>query len=342
MKRHGNLFQRVASYDNLYCAYELARKGKRWQRDVKAFETDVEGHLLRLQEALLHHTFHTSAYRTRKIFEPKERTIYILPFYPDRIVQHALMNIVEPIWDGLMLADSYACRKGKGLHAGSRRTMGMVRRNAYCLKCDISKFYPSIDHDVMMRIIERKIKDKDVLWLFSDILGSVPGGKNVPIGNYTSQWMGNLYLNQLDTYVKQVLGVRDYIRYCDDFLLFHDDKKQLGEWAEAVQHFCAERLKLRLSKCDVFPTSHGVDFLGYRHFRGGYLLLRKSTAQRMKRRAKSIPYDLRHGRTTKERALSSVVSMKGWLRWANTRHLALALHMDELEAFVRGWEEAGA
>lgn len=330
------------AYDNLYLAYELARKGKRWQRAVQAFETDVEGNLLRLQDALVQHTFHTSAYQTKQIFEPKERTIYILPFYPDRIVQHALMNIIEPIWDGLMLADSYACRKGKGLHAGSRRTMGMVRRNAYCLKCDISKFYPSIDHTVAMGIIERKIKDRDVLWLFCDILGSVPGGQNVPIGNYTSQWIGNLYLNELDTYVKQVLGVKDYVRYCDDFLLFHNDKRQLGAWAEKVKTFCAERLKLRLSKCDLFPSSRGVDFLGYRHFPAGYLLLRKSTAKRMQRRVRALPWELRHGKTTKERALSSVMSMKGWMRWANTRHLALALHMDELEAFVRGWEEAGA
>ena len=159
----------------------------------------------------------------------------------------------------------------------------------------------------------------------------MPGGQNVPIGNYTSQWIGNLYLNELDTYVKQVLGVRDYIRYCDDFLLFHDDKKQLGEWAEAVQHFCAERLKLRLSKCDLFPSSRGVDFLGYRHFPAGYLLLRKSTAKRMQRRVRALPWELRHGKTTKERALSSVMSMKGWMRWANTHHLALSMKLDELD-----------
>jgi len=338
LKRHGNLFSQVVEYDNLYLAYEIARRGKRWQRAVQEFEQDVAGHLRRLQKELRSHTFHTSAYRCKTIYEPKERVIYILPFYPDRIVQHALMNVIEPIWDGLFLSDSYACRKDKGLHAGSQQTMKFVRRNRYCLKCDISKFYPSIDHAVAMEIIERKIKDKGVLWLFRDILSSVAGERNVPIGNYTSQWIGNLYLNELDTFVKQELRVKNYVRYCDDFLLFFNDKKELGNMAEKVRTFCKERLKLRLSKCDLFPTSRGVDFLGYRHFPAGYLLLRKSTAKRMKQRARAIPYELKHGILTKERALSAVMSMKGWMKHANTHHLALTMELDALERFVRGWE----
>lgn len=146
--------------------------------------------------------------------------------------------------------------------------MEYVRRNAFCLKCDVSKFYPSVDHAVLLDIIRRKIKCPDTLWLIEDIVNSFPGGKNVPIGNFTSQWMGNLYLNELDHYVKGTLKIRDYVRYCDDFLLFHNDKAVLRDAAKLVEEFVGERLKMRLSKCDLFPVSRGVDFFGVSAFSG--------------------------------------------------------------------------
>ena len=330
MKRHGNLYPAICKLDNIYLAYKKAIKGKLAYHNVRHVMNEERISLLRIQEMLETKTFKTSPYHVRTIFEPKERLIYILPFFPDRIVHHALMNIVSPIWESMFIADSYACIEGKGIHVGSQRTMEFVRRNGYCLKCDISKFYPSIDHDILLNIIRRKIKCKDTLWLIEEIIRSVPDGKNTPIGNFTSQWFGNLYLNEMDTFIKHELKIRDYIRYCDDFLLFHDDKKYLGFCDKAIQEFCGENLKLRLSKDNLFPVKQGVDFLGYRHF-PDYILLRKSTSKKVKRRIKGIwssyqEYDLNE----LERARSQVASALGWIKHANSYHFRQATNIETL------------
>lgn len=337
MKRYGNLYQRILDMDNIEYAYEKAKRHKAWQDTVQKVERRKDEYLKRLQDSLRTHRYKTSPYREKKIYEPKERTIYILPFYPDRIAQHAVMNIVSPIWDRFFIDDSYACREGKGQHKGSKRCMQFVRRNRYCLQCDISKFYPSIDHEILMRIIKRKIKDKETLDLLEEIVTSIGGTRNVPIGNYTSQWFGNLYMNEMDMFIKHKHHVRDYIRYCDDFLLFSNSKDTLRSLSKEITEFAAERLKLRLSKCALFPTAQGVDFLGYRHFPNGKILVRKSTAKRQKRKVKAIPYLLKHGKITKEAALSSLCSIKGWLAWGNTRNLSLSLGLEELEKWIRAF-----
>jgi hypothetical protein len=329
MKRHGNLFGQIITIENLRLAYKNARRGKNWQSTVQSFDRNAESNLMEVQRLLTEKRFVTSAYKTKIIFEPKRREIFTLPFSPDRIVHHALMNVIEPIWEGLFIHDSYACRKGKGIHAGSRRIMEFIRRNAYCLKCDISRFYPSMDQDVLFGIVQKKIKCKNTLWLFEQIIYSLRGGKNVPIGNYTSQWLGNLYLNELDQVLKHRYKIRDYIRYCDDFLLFHESKRFLWEMAGTIKDFIAANLKLTLSKCDLFPVRDGVDFLGYRHFRH-YVLLRKSSAKRMKRRIRLMPLLLKQGKITKGQFRSSLASISGWLRWANTHHLSVALNLDGL------------
>lgn len=331
MKRHGNLFDQIITMDNLELAYRKARRGKGWQTVVKRVEKDVPGHLQRIQDMLLSKTYTTSPYKLKKIFEPKERLIYVLPFYPDRIIQHAVMNVLEPIWDSLFIYDSYACRVGKGIHKGSLRTMEFIRKNKYCLKCDISKFYPSINHNIAYDIIQRKIKCPDTLWLLKDIIYSIDGDCNVPIGNYTSQWIGNLYMNELDILIKQTYGIKHYIRYCDDFLLFHNDKRFLHYMTNVITDYLSTRLKLRLSKCSLFPVTQGVDFLGYRHFPGGYILLRKNTVKRMKKRLKRLPYQFRRGHITAEQLRSSIASTNGWMKWANTHNLQWKLHIAELE-----------
>jgi len=187
MKRHGNLFPQIVDRDNIELAYDKARKGKTWQRTIRRIDEKRDEALDKLQDGLVSERFTTSPYKIKKVYEPKERDIYVLPFYPDRIVQHALMNVIEPIWTPLLIHDTYACIPGRGLHAGSRRTMEFVRRYRYVLKCDISKFYPSIVHDIMYSLVERKIKCCPTLRLISDIIYSIPGGRNVPNGNYTSQ-----------------------------------------------------------------------------------------------------------------------------------------------------------
>ena len=269
MKRHGDLFNRIIDVDNIYLAYQKARKGKSWQNTISRFDDDLDENIFNIRDSLIEKTFTTSSYTERTIYEPKKRIIYKLPFNPDRVVQHALMNVLEPIWNGLFICDSYSCRKDKGIHAGSQRTMDFIRAagsRAYCLKMDIRKFYPSIDHDILFEIVKRKIKCSDTLWLLKDIIYSIPGGKNVPIGNYTSQWLGNLYMNELDQFLKHEMKIRHYIRYCDDFILLHQDKRYLHTIAEEIESFLDYKLDLKLSKNDIFPVTQGIDFLGYRHF----------------------------------------------------------------------------
>jgi hypothetical protein len=167
------------------------------------------------------------------------------------------------------------------------------------------------------------------LWLFRDIIYSLPGGKNAPIGNYTSQWFGNLYMNELDRFAKHDLKIKGYVRYCDDFCLFHDDKKVLGESLSRIRAFLSEKLRLTLSKEDIFPVSRGVDFLGYRHF-PKYLLLRKSTAKRVKARLAKLPGLLARGKVSLEQFRSSLASTLGWLKWANAHNFRRSLGIDEL------------
>ncbi len=329
----------IIDLENIRQAYRDARKGKTWQDTIKRFDRHADENLLKIRKSLQEKTFTTSSYKTRTIYEPKKRLIYKLPFNPDRIVQHALMRVVEPIWDHLFIHESHACRRGKGIHSGSRRVMEFVRRNRYCLKIDISKFYPSVDHDILYEIVQKKIKCPGTLWLIKNIIYSIEGGKNVPIGNYTSQWFGNLYMNELDQFLKHEHRIKDYIRYCDDFCLFHDDKRRLGALTRIIEDFLGERLKLTMSKCDLFLVSRGVDFLGYRHF-PDHILLRKSTAQRIKRRLKKLPLMLTRGLITPDQYRSTLASVSGWIRWANTYHLRQTLNLVALERVLDGGTQA--
>ena len=323
------MWSQIIDPENIAVAFHKAALGKGWMRAVKAFRENLDESLAGVRSLLADKTFVPSPYVVKKVWEPKERDIFVLPLAPDRLVQHALMNVVAPIWEGLFIRDSYACIAGRGIHAGSLRTMEFVRRNKYVLKCDVRKFYPSIDHDILMRIVRRKIKCPDTLWLIEAIVRSFPGGKNVPIGNYTSQWFGNLYMNELDRFVKEDLRVRDYVRYCDDFCLFGNDKARLHECRKAITVFVRDELELTLKIAEVFPVSRGVDFLGYRHF-GKYLLLRKSTAKRVKHRLGLLPKLFEKGRITAEQFRSSVASTWGWMKYANTRNLRKSLNLDEL------------
>lgn len=329
MRRHGGLWGEIIDLNNLYDAYREARKGKRWQWKVKRFEQNVLSQLIQLQVDLDNQCFKTAEYRVKRIYEPKERDIYVLPFFPDRIVQHALLQVVMPIWDALFIEQSYSCRIGKGMHKGSQKTMEHIRRYKYCLKCDIRKFYPSIDHEVLKGIIRKKIKCKKTLWLLYEIIDSFPGGKNTPIGSFTSQWLGNLYMNELDQFVRHEMKVTAYLRYTDDFLLFCDDKSELHRMQREIERFLADRLQLQFSKWSIFPVSQGVDYLGYRHFRNK-ILLRKRTAKRVQKRMRRLPGKLKNGQITLDQFRSSIASTEGWLRWANCYNFNKSLELQKL------------
>ena len=312
-RRYDNLWEKFISPENFESAADLAIFGKKDQCAISSFVKNRESKLCALRTLLNDGMFRTSPYYAREIFRPKQRTIYVLPLYPDRIVQHALINILGPIWQSSFIYDSYACLRGRGLHAASRRVMHFIRGNKYVLHCDIRKFYPSINHKKLLEIISRKICDSRIMALLRDIVCSIGGETNVPIGNLTSQWFGNVYLNELDHYVQQDLHMPNYVRYCDDFLVFGNDKSVLQKIADRIHDFIHEKLDLEFSKCVIYPVSHGVDFIGYRHFRK-YILLRRRTAKRVR---KSIANIIKYGDTSPH-ARGVVAAAYGWARWANT------------------------
>lgn len=317
MKRYGNLFHKVASVENIYLAHRKAQKGKRHYPEVKAINRDEKAHVLHLHKMLTERKFTTSEYKveTRRA-SGKIRQIFVLPYFPDRIVHHCIMNVIEPIWKTSLIRDTYSSIKGRGIHDGWRRMQKFLEDadgTAYCLKMDVQKFYPSVDHDVLKFIIRKKIKDPDLLALLDEIIDSAPG---VPIGNYLSQYFGNIYLSPLDHHIKNKLGMKYYLRYCDDLVLLGQDKPTLSAARAEIERFAKDELRLLFNQnWQIFPTKiRGIDFLGYRFF-GDFTLVRKSIAQGFKRAMQDIR--LRPGPTSINRAMS----YRGWFKYANARRL---------------------
>ena len=311
MKTYNNLWEQFISAENFELAAKKAVKSKKSKKSVQKFLRNKDVLLKKLRQQLIEGKFKTSEYKTFVIHEPKERVIYKLPLYPDHVLHHALINVLGPIWQKMFIHDSYACIPGRGLHAASKRTMDFVRRNKYVLQCDIRKFYPSINHNKMMEIIARKISDRRILKILDEIVRSVGGETNLPIGNLTSQWLGNVYLNELDHFVKSELRWRDYIRYCDDFCLYGGDKNILKHMAQRIKVFITNCLKLVFSRSTVRQTVCGVAFVGYRHFKN-FILLKKYAARKIKHRILNI---INHADIS-EHAVGQIAAFHGWVRWA--------------------------
>ena len=319
LKRKGNLFSKITSYDNIYVAHFNARKGKSHYAEVKLVNSDIDCYVKEIKEMLENKTFTTAEYELKIIYEPKERNIYKLPYFPDRIIHHAIMQVLQPIWDKIFIYDLYSSIPGRGIHAGSYRLRSFLKdkeNTQYCLKFDISKFYPSMNHDILLNIIKCKIKCKDTLWLLEDVIRSMEG---VPIGNYLSQYFGNLYLNGFDHWIKEQKKMRYYLRYCDDGVILHKDKDVLKALKIEMEHKLSE-LGLTLNpKTCIFPVDRcGIDFLGYRHYRG-YTLLRKSSARKFKDRTKEIVK--RHEQMRDDEVVCSIMSHVGWLKHCNSYNL---------------------
>ena len=316
MKTVNHLWEQFISPENFNLAAKKAIKSKKSKMAVAKFLARKDELLDKLRRDIIAGNFKTSQYVVKTIYEPKERNIYVLPLYPDHILHHALVNVLGPIWLKTFVRDSFACIPGRGLHSASARAMDFVRRNKYVLQCDIRKFYPSIRHDVMKRILRRKISDRRILRLLDDIVDSCGDEKNVPIGNLTSQWFGNVFLNELDHFVKEKLGWRDYIRYCDDFCLFGNDKPELWRARDKILAFVQNKLQLSFSKSSIYPVTRGFDFIGYRHF-NGFILLRKSAAKRIK---KSVLNIARY-RDFSDKSVGQLAAYHGWMKWANCYRL---------------------
>lgn len=318
MKRINNLFEKIYDYENLKLANKNAQKGKKNYRDVNVVNDNENFYLLKLQKSLKEKTFKNSKYSIFiKNDKGKNREICRLPYYPDRILQHAILQVLEPIWKKILIKDTYQSIKGRGIHAGFRRIRESIQLSDkfYCLKIDIKKFYPSINNDILKQIIRKKIKDNDVLWLLDEIIDSIKG---VPIGNYISQYFGNLYLAYFDHWMKEEMKVKYYFRYCDDIIVFHKDKNHLHNLLSEIKFYLSFNLLLELkSNYQIFPINkRRLDFLGFR-FDNEKVYLRKNIAKNFKRKIKNIKKDLNQHDINK----SGIMSYYGWIKTSKSFEL---------------------
>ncbi len=277
MRRYGNLWHQVIDFENLLKAARQAQQGKRFRANVLEFNYNLETRLLQLQHELQTQTYCPGEYRTFRIFEPKPRLISAAP-YRDRVIHHALCNVIVPIFESTFVGDTYANRLGYGTHRALRRFTGFARSNRYVLQCDVQKYFPSIDHEILKTILRRKIKCPETLWLMEQIVDRsneqdpAPTDfpiderrRGLPIGNLTSQFFANCYLNGLDHFIKEQLKVKCYLRYVDDFSLFSDDRTFLSEARSAIEQYLTTlRLKIHPIKSQLFETHLGANFVGFR------------------------------------------------------------------------------
>lgn len=310
MKRISNIYPLIYSIDNLNLADKKARKGKSEQYGIAVYDKNREENIQALHQMLKNKTYTTSAYTTFKVYEPKEREVFRLPYYPDRITHHAIMNLLEPIFVATFTANTYSCIKGKGIHGAAndvKKALKDIPGTQYCLKLDIKKFYPSIDHGILKHLLRRKIKDEDLLWLLYGIIDSADG---IPIGNYLSQYFANFYLTYFDHWIKEDKRVKHYFRYADDIVILADSKAYLHTLLADIKEYLSTNLKLTVKEnYQVFPVqARGIDFVGYVFFHS-HTLLRKSIK-------KSFARMLAINKNA-----ASIASYRGWTKHCNSKHL---------------------
>ena len=325
MKRINNLFPQIYDHDNIDLADRKARKCKKNTYGVKKHDENREQENLQIHENIKNGTYKTSGYSTFKIYEPKERIIFRLPYNPDRIVHHAVMNILEPIWVKTFTRDTYSCIKNRGIHALAQQLRKDLdadpQGTLYCLKMDIKKFYPSINHAVLKRILKKKIKDKKLLKLLGEVIDSADG---VPIGNYLSQFFANLYMAYFDHWVKEELKVKYYYRYADDIVILSDNKNQLRSWLVAIKLYLTHELQLKLKdNYQIFPVnSRGIDFVGYVSYHT-HTKLRKS----IKMKLHKLIDKYEQGKLSKEELQIKLASYFGGLKYCDSENLLRQIYL---------------
>jgi len=289
-------FEDVINIENLLEAWGEFVKGKRGKKDVQEFSFHLIDNIISLHEDLANHTYTHGGYQAFNICDPKPRSIHKATVR-DRLLHHAVYRILYPFFDRIFIADSFSCRDNKGTHKALNRFRSfayIVSKNntktCWVLKCDIKKFFASIDHMVLMDILKQYIPDKNILWLLKNVIGSFSSAKigiGLPLGNLTSQLLVNIYMNELDQLVKHKLKVKHYIRYADDFILLSENKKWLEMQGLSIGDFLEKKLKLSLHPQKVFieTLTSGVDFLGWVHF-PTYRVLRTATKKRMMKKIK--------------------------------------------------------
>lgn len=332
MKIYKNLFNNIVSAKNLFSAWDKFKKGKRDKRDVQVFEWNLEKNIFRLHREIIGKTYKHRPYYSFKIFDPKPRNIEKAEVR-DRIVHHAVFQVLNPIFEAGFISSSFSCRVGFGTHKGVHFLQNAIRKASknggvpcFALKCDIKKFFDTIDHDVLLAILKRKIKDNDTIWLLKQIISSFSSNcsllgieKGVPIGNLTSQLFANVYMNEFDAFIKQKLKIKYYLRYTDDFIILSEDKNYLEKLIPQIVSFLQEELRLKIheEKTIIQKTSQGIDFLGYIVF-NKYKLIRTKTKKRIVKKFNAKISDYRNGDTSRVSLSQSLQSYLGVLSHANT------------------------
>lgn len=336
MRIYKDTFWLIISPQALFHAWEVFRSDKRNKPDVAAFELDLEQNIFKLYRELKSGEYRHQPYMGFWIHDPKLRRIHKASV-KDRVLHHAVFSMLNQIFEPTFISDSYSCRIGKGTHKGTQKVFEMVRKVSrnytqpcYVLKCDVRRFFDSVDHDVLLEILGEKIKDEKTMSLLREIIESFETSrpnlferKGVPIGNLTSQVFANIYMNVLDQFVKQELKVTHYARYTDDFVIVSTNEKYLSDLLDSIEKFLEKRLKLSLhpNKIEIRKHNRGVDFLGYVLF-PHHQIVRAKTRRRMFRKLKSKALLSRNGLITKENLNQSLQSYLGVLSHGNSYRLS--------------------
>ena len=340
MKRYGNLWEKIIDFSNLMQAARNAQRGKRFRPNVLAFNDQLEPQLIKLQYQLQTQTYHPGTYHTFEIKSPKPRMISAAP-YRDRVVHHAVCAIIAPIFESTFIRDSYANRINFGSHRALRRFTHFARSSRYILQCDIRKYFPSIDHDILKTLLRRKLKCSKTLELLDllidssnpqeprnihfpgdDLLAPLSRQRGLPIGNLTSQFFANLYMNGFDHFCKEKLHTAKYLRYVDDFALFSDDATVLTNARPRIEEYLADRLRLMIHpiKSQQFETRQGANFVGFRILPNQIRIQSKSL-----KRGRIKVRELQHRYAQQDITLGALQqSLKSWfahLNHGNTHHL---------------------
>lgn len=318
-KRLKDLHRRICTLDNIEIADENARKHKSNNWGIKKHDRHKDADNVRLLESLTNLIYKTSEYSTFEIYEPKKRIIYRLPYFPDRIAHHAIMNIMEPIWVNIFIENTYSCIKNRGIHKLVKDLKKVLKNDpegtVYCLKLDVKKFYPSIDHDVLKRILRKKIKDEELLIVLDEIIDSTDG---VPIGNYLSQFFANLTLAYFDHWMKEEVKVKYYFRYADDITILSNSKEFLRTVLILIKMYFHHEVNLELkNNYQIFPVDvRGIDFVGYKFYHT-HTLLRKSIKYRIFR----LINKYKTNKISKESLEIRMHAYFGWLKHCDSKNL---------------------
>lgn len=326
MKRFGNIYPKIYDMDNLKLAHKNARKDKLFYREVKMVDSNEEFYLTQIQNMLKNNSYVVSEYTISVINDKgKQRELCKLPYFPDRIIQWAILLQIEEIFMKTLCTHTCASLKDRGIRKAAELTDRYMQdkfNTEYCLKIDVSKFYPNINHAVLKKLLMKKFKDKDLLELLFRIIDSTPGNKGVPIGSYLSQFLANFYLSYFDHWLKEEMGLKYVVRYMDDIVIFHYSKEYLHWLKCKMDDYLNNELDLVIkANWQVFPTAiRGVDFVGFRHFYG-YKLLRKSTCKKFKKKMQYIKRRMDANKPISYSDWCSANSYNGWLKWCNSYRL---------------------